>query len=70
MRVNTYQLLSDKIEEGIRGGLIKAEKRGWLKVEGQPGVVGSNEECAVEEIHNYIMNAICEIFNWNDEHAD
>jgi hypothetical protein len=65
MRVNTYQLLSDKIEEGIRGGLMKCFKRDYLMSAHPDG--GNLDEAAVEEIHNYVMNAICEYFNWDDE---
>lgn len=61
MRVKIYDLLSDKIEEGIRGGLNKCVKRDYVVVS------DFQDENAVEEIHNYIMNAICEVFDWDDE---
>jgi hypothetical protein len=67
VRVNTYQLLSDKIEEGIRGGLMKCEKRDYLTVHRDQH---DYEEAAVAEIDHYVMNAICEVFNWDDEASE
>ena len=65
MRVNTYALLRDKIEEGIQGGLAKCEKRGYLSLASLPRA--SAEEAAVNEIRTYIINSICEYFDWEDE---
>jgi hypothetical protein len=66
MRVNTYALLSDKVDEGIRGGLMKAEK--WNNIVISPGI--GHEEQVVEVIHNYIMNAICEYADFDDEFTE
>lgn len=63
MRVRTYPLLVDKIDEGIRGGLNKAMKRDYLRTVD----TDAQFESAVDEIHQYIMNAICEYFDWDDE---
>jgi hypothetical protein len=64
MQVNTYRLLSDKIEEGIRGGLNKCFKREYLTYN---DVSIKHEEAAIDEIHHYIMLAISEYFDWEDE---
>ena len=66
MKVNTYQLLHDKIEEGIRGGLAKCEKRDYLRIT-EDETSREYAEAAVVEIHGYVMNAISEYFNWDDE---
>jgi len=65
MRAKTYVLLRDKIEEGIRCGLAKCEKRDYLRLVNKNGTI--TEEAAVDVIHNYIMNSICEYFSWDDE---
>ena len=65
MRARTYRLLSDQVEAGIRGGLNKCFKRDYLQI-----FENRTEEAAIEEIHNYIMNAICEYFDWDDEADD
>lgn len=63
MRVNTYALLSNKVYEGARGGLMKAEK--WGNIFISPGI--GHEEQVVDLLHNYIMDAICEYADFDDE---
>jgi len=65
MRVNTYQLLTEMIEAGIRGGLNKCYKRDYIQSKNHSG-----EDAAVGEIHQYVMNSICEYFTWDDEKED
>lgn len=59
VRVKTYPLLVRAVEEGILGGLRKAEKREWLTIQ--------HEAPAADEIHSYVMNAISEYFDWEDD---
>ena len=66
MKVNVYRLLSDQIEAGIRGGLMKCEKRDYFRCTDSVEVA-TNFNAAVEEIHGYIMNSIGEYFEWEDE---
>lgn len=68
MKVKTYTLLRDKIEEGIRGGLNKCEKRDYLTV----SLLDTNEafEAATYEILNYVINSVSEYFDWSDEDVD
>ena len=65
MRVRTYQLLRDKIEEGVRSGLVKADKHEQLSL--GDDAMGPLEDAAVDTIMNYVMSSICEYFDWDDE---
>jgi hypothetical protein len=56
MRVNTYNLLSQCVEDGIASGLMHAHKH----VEHPP------EEMVREHLERDIMNAICEWFTFDD----
>jgi len=67
MQVDSYSVLVEAIEEGVRGGLAKCFKRNYLTYN---EVAIKHEEFAIEEIHNYVMNAVCEHFNWDDEHEE
>jgi hypothetical protein len=56
MKVNTYKLLNQCIEDGINGGYAKAHKHTDTPSEGH----------LKDMIHNYIMVEIDEVFDFND----
>jgi hypothetical protein len=70
MRVKTRDLLREKIEEGIRGGLNKAMKYNYVCVDPIGKELHDATQAynaAVDTINQYIMNSICEYFSWDDE---
>lgn len=55
MKINTYKVLSDAIERGIDSGYIRAHKHTDTPSERQ----------IKNEIYQYVMNEICEYFNFD-----
>jgi len=66
VQVNSFALFHELIERGIRSGLNKAADSDldYVRFEDK------NEELAVEKIAEYVLNEICEFFNWEDEYGD
>jgi hypothetical protein len=62
MRVKTYPILVQCIENGVVCGLRKA-----LKYDLDPD---ADEDRFAEIIQQYVMNDICEHFDWEDETDD
>lgn len=62
MKVKLYDLLSDKIEEGLGWGI-----RGIFKHDSRPR---TEDEllAATDQIMNEVMNAVCTYLDFTDEH--
>lgn len=61
MKVKTHTIMRQCLENGIRAGLHKADKRGQLHL------VEGREEDATDEVLNYALVALDEHFTWDDE---
>jgi hypothetical protein len=54
MKVNTYRLLEECIERGIRGGLMNEDRDASL-------------EFIIERYVDRVMNEVCEYFSFNGD---
>ena len=61
MRAKEYPLFVRCLEEGITAGLHKCFKREYLKP-----VDDQNDSLAVDQISQYVLNEVCEAFNFDD----
>lgn len=55
-RLNIYSILSDKIEEGINYGWVRAHKH----------TDNPSQDIIKENLHREIMNSLSEIINYED----
>lgn len=60
IRVNVYAIISDAVENGIRGGWNRAHKH----------VDEPDKEFIFEELHKYIMMEICEYLEFDHGEDD
>ena len=65
MKVKSYEVFVEALENGIKGGLNKCMDTdlAYLWVEDK------NMIPATEKIQEYIMNELCQYFTWEDEYG-
>ena len=57
VRLNTYKIVSDAIENGIKYGYRRAHKH----------TENPSEDTIIEQIHLAVMNDLCDIINFDDD---
>ena len=57
LKLNSYKIISDAIENGIRYGYRRAYKH----------VENPSEDTIIEQIHLAVMNELCDIINFDDD---
>jgi hypothetical protein len=57
VRLNTYKIVSDAIENGIKYGYRRAHKH----------IENPSEDTIIEQIHLAVMNDLCDIINFDDD---
>lgn len=57
VRLNTYKIISDAIENGIKYGYRRAHKH----------IENPSEDTIIEQIHLAVMNDLCDIINFDDD---
>ena len=57
LKPNVYAIVSEAVEDGIMGGLNKAQKHDVIKLD-------FDKEGASQYVYNYVMGALCEVIKF------